>query len=163
MPGDIRLRQVSEGDLPIFFEHQRDPEANRMAAFPARNRQAFFAHWAKILGDRTVLARTILWQGQVAGNLGCFEQEGKRLVGYWLGQEFWGQGIASKALAEFLVLVKERPLYAHVAKHNVASVRVLERCGFTICDGPREVSVGDGEVIEELTLKLVAEEKAGAN
>ena len=40
--GRVRLRDVTEDDLPIFFDHQRDPVANRMAAFPARERDAFF-------------------------------------------------------------------------------------------------------------------------
>jgi hypothetical protein len=39
------LRNVTDEDLPIFFEHQRDPEALRMAAFPSRERDAFMIHW----------------------------------------------------------------------------------------------------------------------
>jgi hypothetical protein len=38
--GEVRLRGVTEDDLPIFFEHQRDPVAKRMAAFPPRERDA---------------------------------------------------------------------------------------------------------------------------
>ncbi len=49
--GHVQLRDVAEGDLPVFFEHQRDPVANRMAGFPPRDRDAFVAHWAKILAD----------------------------------------------------------------------------------------------------------------
>jgi hypothetical protein len=41
------LREVVEADLPVFYEHQRDREAAAMAAFPARERDAFMAHWAK--------------------------------------------------------------------------------------------------------------------
>jgi hypothetical protein len=47
---DIRLREVEADDLPIFFEHQRDPDANHMAAFTSKdptNRDAFLAHWAR--------------------------------------------------------------------------------------------------------------------
>ncbi|HKA21153.1 MAG TPA: GNAT family N-acetyltransferase, partial [Blastocatellia bacterium] len=36
MTSDVLLREVTEGDLPIFFEQQRDPAANRMAAFTAK-------------------------------------------------------------------------------------------------------------------------------
>jgi RimJ/RimL family protein N-acetyltransferase len=129
----VALRDVIESDLPILFEHQRDPDANRMAAFPARDREAFTAHWAKILSDDTVMARTILFDGHVAGNIGSFEQSGERLVGYWIGRELWGRGIATKALEGFLRQDTTRPLYAHVAKDNVASIRVLEKCGFTVC------------------------------
>src|SRR5215208_3777451 len=51
----VLLRDVAEGDLPVFFEHQRNPVASRMADFPPRNWDAFVAHWTKILADETVL------------------------------------------------------------------------------------------------------------
>ncbi|MGH2562487.1 MAG: GNAT family N-acetyltransferase [Thermomicrobiales bacterium] len=149
-------------DLPIFFEYQRDPEATQMAAFPARNRDAHMAHWTKILADETVITRTILVDGRVAGNIVSFEQDGVREVGYWIGRDYWGQGIATKALAAFLDVVTTRPLYAHVAKHNVASRRVLEKCGFTITGEDKRNADTPGEVVEELILTLDAnpEDKA---
>ncbi len=107
----VRLRAVIEDDLPIFFDHQRDPVANRMAAFPARNREAFMEHWTtKVLGDDTVTKRTILFDEQVVGNIVAFEVSGERLVGYWIGRGHWGKGIASRALSLFLEDVKTRPL-----------------------------------------------------
>ena len=45
--GTVRLRDVAEDDLPIFFEYERDPVANEMAAFPARDREAFMEHWTE--------------------------------------------------------------------------------------------------------------------
>ena len=158
LTGDIVLRDVTEADLPIFFEHQLDPDANRMAAFPARNRQAFMAHWTRILGDETIAKQTILVDGQVAGNIVSFEQFGERQVGYWLGRNYWGQGFATRALAAFLRQVKARPLYARVAKHNLASLRVLEKCGFTLAGEDSEFSDTHGEVVEEFILKLSAHE-----
>jgi hypothetical protein len=41
MTNEITLRDVQDSDLPIFFEQQLDPEATRMAAFPARDPDAF--------------------------------------------------------------------------------------------------------------------------
>ena len=139
---DVSLRDVTNNDLPIFFEHQLDPEANRMAAFPARDRSAFMVHWTRILGDDTITKKTVLFAGQVAGNVVSFEQSGQREVGYWIGRRFWGKGVATAALSAFLTLVKTRPLHARVAKHNVASIRVLEKCGFEISgedSGPSDV------------------------
>jgi len=153
---DVLLRDVTESDLPTLFEHQLDPVANRMAAFPARDRDAFMAHWVKILGDETVLAKTILFDGHVVGNVVSFEQSGERLVGYWIGREYWGRRVATNALSAFLGHERARPLHAHVAKHNMASIRVLEKCGFTIV-GEDRVSIdgsGDGEEIEEFVLEL---------
>jgi RimJ/RimL family protein N-acetyltransferase len=133
MIGDVRLRNVEPDDLSIFYEHQLDPDATRMAAFPSRDRTAFDAHWAtNILGNPAAISRTIVADGHVAGNIGSWTQDGVRLAGYWIGKEYWGKGVATRALAAFLHLVTERPIHAHVARHNVGSIRVLEKCGFRV-------------------------------
>ena len=152
MTADVHLREVTESDLPIFFEHQRDPEANRMAAFPPRDRDAFMAHWTKIMAGDTAILRTVVLDGQVAGNLVSWERDGRRMVGYWIGREYWGRGVATTALSEFLRQTEERPLYAHVAKHNVASIRVLEKCGFTVSG--EEVAPSEDDDVEELLMEL---------
>lgn len=162
MTSDVLLREVTASDLPIFFEQQLDPDATQMAAFLARDREAFMAHWTKILGDETITKKTILFEGQVAGNIVSFEQFGERLVGYWLGKEYWGKGIATQALSAFLDQVKVRPLYAHVAKHNIASIRVLEKCGFTIIGEEKGFADASGEEVEEFILKLSANESDAA-
>ncbi len=131
----VELRPVEPSDLPVFFEHQRDPVAVHMAAFTARepsNRAAFDAFWARILAEDAVLIRTILFQGRVAGSILKYEDEGHPEVSYWLGREFWGKGIATWALQLFLQQFTSRPVYARAAKDNLPSLRVLEKCGFTI-------------------------------
>ena len=80
------LREVVDSDLPIFFEHQRDPEAVRMAAFPSRAQDAFMTHWAKLRREPSNIIRTIVCDGQVAGNIGSWIAEDKRLIGYWIGR-----------------------------------------------------------------------------
>ncbi len=67
---EVRLRPVEDQDLGVFFDHQADPEATEMAAFPARDKDQFAAHWAKTRADDTVVLRTIVADGTVAGNIG---------------------------------------------------------------------------------------------
>jgi RimJ/RimL family protein N-acetyltransferase len=124
------LRNVVEEDLEAFFEHQREPEANEMAIFPARDRETFDAHWRRLLADDSLIKKTIVQDGEVAGNILSWQQEGRRLVGYWIGREFWGKGLATRALHELTEEITERPLHAWVAASNVSSIRVLEKCGF---------------------------------
>jgi RimJ/RimL family protein N-acetyltransferase len=128
----VLLREVAETDIEVFFEQQLDPDATRMAAFPARDKEAHVAHWNKVLGDPSTVTRTIIVGDRVAGYMGSWEQGDEREVGYWIGKEYWGKGIATAALSHFLEVVNTRPLYANVAEHNVASIRVLEKCGFTV-------------------------------
>jgi len=87
--GKVLLRKVRDGDLPLLFEHQRDPVANEMAAFPAREKEAFMAHWGRILGDESVIKSTIQFGAEVAGYVVCFEEFGRLLIGYWFGRKFW--------------------------------------------------------------------------
>ena len=129
-PPRVLLREVVDSELPIFLEHQRDPEAVRLAAFSSRDHDAFMTHWAKLRRERSNIIRTIVCDGHVAGNIGSWIAEDKRLIGYWIGRDFWGRGVATAALAAFVAEVKERPLHAFVAKHNVGSIRVLEKCEF---------------------------------
>lgn len=148
MRSDVRLRDVQSADLPVFFEQQLDADATAMAAFPSRDRAAFDAHWAtNVLGNPAAVTQTVLADGQVAGYIGSWPQDGARLVGYWIGKEHWGKGVATRALAAFLQLVTERPLHAHVAEHNVGSIRVLEKCGFSL-EREGKVEEADQDVVE---------------
>ncbi|KPV52235.1 hypothetical protein SE17_16705 [Kouleothrix aurantiaca] len=140
----MRLRDRLESDLPILFANQSDPLGFEMAGFSARDWDTFLAHHARISANPSNIIKTILAGEQVAGDIGSWEMDGERDVGYWIGREFWGRGIATRALAAFLEELPERPLYAHVVKHNQGSRRVLEKCGFALC----------GENDEELILKL---------
>ena len=154
MLDSIQLRDTVENDLPVFYEQQLDEEAVRMAGFPSRERGAFMAHWRKIMADDAVTVKTILFEGQIAGHMVCFEQLGEHEVGYWLGREFWGKGIATEALTQFLQQIQTRPLYAHTAKHNIASKRVLEKCGFQVGADDQFFSKLFGKNIQEYVLML---------
>jgi RimJ/RimL family protein N-acetyltransferase len=153
LTNNINLRDITTSDLPILFEHQLDPEATVMAAFPSRDRDTFMAHWKKIMAYENNLIKTISYDGEVAGYILSWEMEGEREVGYWLGKEYWGKGIATQALTEYISIVNLRPLFAHVAKRNNGSRRVLEKCGFKVVGEDKYVNIGDEEV-KELVLKL---------
>jgi RimJ/RimL family protein N-acetyltransferase len=153
---EVHLRPVEDQDLDMFFDHQADPEAIKVAAFPARDKDQFAAHWAKTRADDTVVLRTIVADGTVAGNMVSWEQDGQRLLGYWVGREHWGRGVATEALAQFTREVAARPLYAHVAVHNAGSIRVLEKCAFRR-DRVREAKApAPDDGIEELIFVLDA-------
>ena len=155
MTHEIRLRDVIIEDLPIFFGHQIDLDAVQMSAHPPRDQEAFQAHWMELLSKETVIKKTILWDELVAGYILSFVYFGVREVGYWIGKEYWGQGIATQGLLEFLNQVPLRPLRASVAKHNRGSLRVLEKCGFRLVGEDKEFSNVSGNVVEGFVFELV--------
>ena len=149
---NISLRDVVDSDRPIFFSQQLDSTANRMAAFTSKDpsdERAFNAHWDRILADGTIVTKAILIDDELAGHIASFEREGDLEVTYWIGREYWGQGIATLALAEFLGVLRTRPVYARVAKDNIASMRVLEKCGFAMYGEDKGFSNARGEEVEE--------------
>ena len=157
MASDVTLRDMRDDDLPLFFAQQLDPDANFMAAFTVKDptdRDAFMAHWARNRADKSNIHRTILADGQVAGNIVCYEEAGEPEMSYWLGREFWGKGIATKALAAFLQQLPRRPLFARVAKDNADSRRVLEKCGFRIVGAGSGYANARGAITEEYILRL---------
>jgi RimJ/RimL family protein N-acetyltransferase len=154
----IELRSAHEADLEVFFQHQLDPEANIMAAFTVKNPsdwQRFSDHWLKILSDPLIVIKTILVDGQIAGHVLCYGKEfGRSEVSYWLGRQFWGQGVATSALAQFLEKYEQRPLFARAASDNFGSIRVLEKCGFRLIKTVQGFSTARGKEIEEVLLIL---------
>ena len=74
----------------MFFDHQTDPEATEMAAFPARGKDQFAAHWARTRAHATTIQRTIVADGTAAGDIASWEQDGQRLLADWIGRDQWG-------------------------------------------------------------------------
>lgn len=141
---DVTLRAVEHGDLNHFFEFQRNPDANVMAAFTPEDpedRAAFDERWRTALGNSSVVVDTIIVSDidgpgtvsttRVGGYVMAFPHHNTTEVTYWIDPSLWGHGIASAALAHFLVDVTVRPLRARVVTDNAASLRILRRCGFS--------------------------------
>lgn len=140
---DFFVREIREADLPVLFEIQTDPDGQYMAAFTdtSNDREKYLRKHRQLLTDDTVRQRAIVVDGEVAGSVASFVMEGDTEVTYWIRRDFWGRGIATRALAALLEEVQVRPVLARAAHDNVASIRVLERNGF--------VRVGEEESFAE--------------
>lgn len=132
-PHVVTLRATRAGDLDALFQFARHPGAAQMAAFTAADpddRAAFDAHWQRLLADPGVDARTIRADGEIAGSVARWFDDGIAEVTYWIDPERWGQGIATRAMRLFLNALSERPVRARVAADNAGSIGVLEKLGF---------------------------------
>lgn len=133
MENNITLTKTIESDLNYFFQFQLDPEAIFMAAFTSKdpaNKTAYIEKYTKFLYDPTIRNMTIKAGGRIVGSIAKFLMEGEAEITYWIDKQYWGKGIASAALKEFLKLEKSRPIFARVAFDNFGSQKVLEKCGF---------------------------------
>lgn len=153
----VSLRDLRADDLPALFAQQADPEAQRMAAFVAKDasdRAAYVARWTRLLADETILKRAIVVGGRVVGSVASWVQDGEREVTYGVERALWGQGIATAALGQFLRDVPLRPLHARAAADNAGSIRVLERCGFQRVGQDRGFALARGAEVDEVIFRL---------
>ena len=156
---ECALREVRDEDLPVLFEQWADPDAAHMAAFTAPDHMewdAFERRWARLRADPTIINRAIVADGEVAGSIGSWGGPDERELTYWIGRSYWGKGIATAALKAFLSVDPTRPIHARVAYDNVASRRVLEKCGFRVTGTDRGFAEARSGEIEELLLRLEA-------
>lgn len=126
----VELRPVQDGDLPVFFEHQADPEATALAVAPARSREEHDAWWARVRANASTVTRTVVVGEEVAGWIASFEHDGRREIAGWSGSAGWGRGVGTAALRQFLDVDTGRPVRAGIAPSNAAAARVLSTCGF---------------------------------
>ncbi len=148
---------MEDPDLRRFHAFETDPEARWMAAFASREAPSLAesrARWKRSLRDPAVAARTILADGRPVGYVVRFPLFGLPSVAYWIDRRSWGRGIATAALRRFLGELKERPLHARVAVDNLASRRVLEKCGFRTIGKDRGRAEARGAEVEELVMRL---------
>ena len=154
----LELRPTEIADLDVLFQFQTDKEGGYLAAFMPKDpmdKQAYLDKYKKLLNDPTVNNQTIIVDNIVVGSIAKFVVEGETKITYWIDRKFWGQNIATKALQEFLIIEKARPIFGRVAFDNFGSQKVLEKCGF------KKIGVDTGFAnarqmdVEEFIYKLI--------
>lgn len=108
---------------------------------------------AKVRSSPDITHRAITRDGRLVGSIAAFVVEGETEVTYWIDRAAWGRGIASRALELLVGLVATRPLHARAASDNVASLRVLQKAGFTIVGTENSYATGRNSQIEEALLR----------
>jgi [ribosomal protein S5]-alanine N-acetyltransferase len=109
--------------------------------FPSPYLEKDARKWIRIVKDLDpVLNFAIICDGAITGNIGLVTKENiyrKNLeIGYFIGEKFWGRGIATRAIMAvtdyaFTTFDIER-VYAEVFAGNIASCRALEKAGFSL-------------------------------
>lgn len=153
----VELRKTRSSDLDILFDYQADDEAGYMAAFVRnswKDKAAYIEKWEKFLVDDSINSWTILNNGTIAGSVGTWIMDGEIQITYGIGREFWGQGLATKALELFLKDMHTRPLYGSAASDNIRSIKILERAGFKRTGTERAFALARNEEIEEVLFRL---------
>lgn len=145
---NVQLRAATEGDVPVFFRHYLQSITG------GDGEAAFCGRWHRMLKDPHFLIQTITVDNEIAGYVAHFVQCETPSISYWLDEQLWGRGIATAALQLFLEMIAERPLYARAATDNIASHRVLEKCGFEKVRSDSYLSKDRGAELEEIVFAI---------
>lgn len=155
------VRAWAVADLPSLVTHAN----NRRVSVHLRDRFPYPyqpAHGQKFLDWVVAQPSPAVWaievDGEAAGGIGVeLHNDVERVsaeIGYWLGQPVWGRGIATEALqavtAEAFRRFEITRLYALPFADNRASVRVLEKAGYTLEGHLRQSAIKDGIIRDQL-------------
>lgn len=155
---NITLTKTVKEDLYVLFEFQLNEEAIYLAAFTPKDptdKNAYIEKFTKHIADPNINMRTINFKDQIVGSIAKFVLEDEAEITYWIDRKFWGQGIATSALNEFLKMEQIRPIKGRVAFDNYASQKVLEKCGFIKIGKDKGFANARQVEIEEYIYKLL--------
>lgn len=165
LPGG-RIRSWRAGDEPALARHAN----NRKIWLNVRDR---FPHPYTIADAEAWVARAttavpetqfaIEAGGEAAGGIGLFLQEDVSRytaeIGYWLGEAFWGRGLATAAVRRFTAFAFAtfdlNRIYGNVFAWNEASARVLEKADYALEGRHHRAAVKDGHVVDNLVYAIV--------
>jgi len=160
------LRPWRAGDEPSLERHanNRNVSRNLRDVFPYPYTAADARDWIASTATRApVQDFAIVVDGVAVGGISATPNDGERRqsaeVGYWLGEPFWGRGIATEALRAITEYAFSTfdvcRLEAGVYGWNPASARVLEKAGYTLEGRARQAVIKDGQLTDRLLYGLV--------
>ena len=164
--GDCSIREYEAGDAPALVRHANNRRIwlNLRDRFPHPYTAISAARWLEQVAlEKPAVSFAIATRDELVGGIGfalgsdVFRQTAE--IGYWLGEAFWNRGIATRAVRAFtewgFAELALRRIFAGVFESNLASARVLEKCGY-VCEGRLRKSIlKDGRILDELLYATV--------
>jgi len=139
--GNIKLRNWHEKDIKSLVKNANNKKIwdNLRDEFPYPYTEIAAQEWIKIVNkDNPTTNFAIEYKGKAVGGIGIIIQTDvfrkNAEIGYWLGEKYWNKGIATKSLKAMVEYTFNNydinRLIAYVFDSNIASKRVLIKCGF---------------------------------
>jgi RimJ/RimL family protein N-acetyltransferase len=152
----VTIRQWTNGDLPnlVLYANNINIWNNLRNYFPHPYTEEHGKAWLEKAIEPPIVNLAIDVDGEAVGGIGLILNSDVYIktaeMGYWLGEPFWGRGIATEAIRlmveyafYYFDIIR---LYAEVFETNKSSMRVLEKNGFYL-EGVRRKAVLKNEVL----------------
>jgi RimJ/RimL family protein N-acetyltransferase len=158
---EVKLRKWNEADLDSLVKYANNSNVAKWLTngFPhPYTREDGKAFFSMIASDNPTKVFAIEVNGEAVGSIGIFPQsdihEKSAEMGYWLAEEYWGQGIISRAIEEVVEygfrtfdIVR---IFARPFSTNLKSLRVLEKAGFSFEAKLKKALFKNGEFMDEI-------------
>jgi [ribosomal protein S5]-alanine N-acetyltransferase len=162
------IREWRSGDEGSLARHANNPKISRNLRdrFPYPYTLDDATRWIAVAtAENPTTDFAIVVDRDAVGGIGFQMQEdvARRSVeiGYWLGQAYWGRGIATEAVRVMTEEIFARfdvcRIFSNVFETNAASIRVLEKAGFVYEGRQRKAVTKDGQTMDALMYALVSE------
>ena len=163
---DCRIRSFRPDDAPALAQYTNNRKVwlNLRDAFPHPYKPEHAAAWIRMASRQYpevsfAIASDASSTDEVIGGIDVNYRSSE--IGYWLGEPFWGRGIATAALSTLsdyafahYDLIR---LFAYVFEWNPAPMRVLEKAGYTYEGRLRKSATKDGKTVDQLLYAKVLE------
>lgn len=167
-PG-VLLRPWSFADAPALVKYANDPRIaeNLRDTFPYPYTQQDAEFYLCLMADQQRdLHLAFEVGGEAVGSIGVhFKTDVRRRsaeIGYWLGQPYWGHGLATAAVQQVSEYVFANfdvcRLYAVVFETNLGSARVLEKAGYELEAVLRKSVVKNNQTLDSRLYATIKEE-----
>ncbi len=167
--GNLGIREYRVSDRENLVQNGNNPKVARWITdlFPSPYSVEDADNWITHCSEQSLKSDfAITLDDNVIGGIGCYTlQNEHRLVGevgYWLGENYWGEGILTELLPHFVQwLFENRKLErieAAVFAPNSGSARVLEKSGFTFEGTLRSRVVKNGELFDTKSYSILKNE-----
>jgi len=164
--GNVKVRSWRKADLQALLRHANNPKiaANLRDQFPhpyTRRDAIDYLEYAQTQEPKCSFA--IEYGGEAVGGVGfLLGRDIARMtaeMGYWLSEELWGRGIATRVVTAMSEWAFDNygltRVFAMVFSHNVASLRVLEKAGFEREGVMRRSAIKNGAVLDQILFAKV--------
>jgi len=151
------MRPPVIGDADDLVRHIGDWDVVGMLRFPpwpyTRSDAVAF-----ISSEMSNDSLAIVYQGSVIGSIGISALSGRDSIGYWIGRDFWGRGLATEAcgavIADYFETGSGDVLYSSLLAENTASLRLQKKLGFVHMQNVRTFVVARGEEVDAIDTRL---------
>ncbi|WP_440056155.1 GNAT family N-acetyltransferase [Pseudoalteromonas sp. T1lg65] len=155
-PVDLTLRPPSEGDRTLLVEYLNNDNVTRYLSskIPKPYTLEDADWWLEVGCKQNAIVKAIEAKGIFCGVIGVylqgFEYKHSAELGYWIAEPYWRRGIATEAVKQFVQNIFANTdvirIFNPVTAQNQASIRVLEKNGFSL-EGILKSAVSHGGVL----------------